>query len=76
MTAAAPPTRRTTRRRRRPWRALLLVVVVAAVFAAGVAVGEALRDAPRPGGKRTYVRTLRPGTVSQTARTVTVVITG
>jgi hypothetical protein len=29
-------------------------------FAAGVALGEALHDQPRPGGGQTLVRTLRP----------------
>jgi anti-sigma-K factor RskA len=75
---AAAPTRRPPRRRRRPglWRALLLAAAAVAIFAAGVAVGEALREAPRPGGKRTYVRTLRPGSVSPTVGTVTLVVTG
>jgi ferric-dicitrate binding protein FerR (iron transport regulator) len=73
---AVAPTRRPPRRRRRPWRALLLAAGAAAVFAVGVAVGEALHDAPQPGGTRTYVRTLRPGTVSPSVRTVTVVTTG
>jgi hypothetical protein len=76
VTAVVPPARRPPRRRRRLGRWLLLLVGAIAVFAAGVAVGEALRDAPQPGGKRTYVRTLRPRTVSPTQRTVTVVVTG
>jgi type IV pilus biogenesis protein CpaD/CtpE len=78
VTGVAPPTGRPrpARRRRRLWPVLLVVAGVAAAFALGVAVGEALRDAPQPGGKRTDVRTLRPVTVSPTERTVTVVVTG
>jgi hypothetical protein len=50
-----------------------LVVVVAAVFAVGVAVGEALHDNPRPGGGQTLVRTLKPLPLAPAAReTVTV----
>jgi hypothetical protein len=76
VTVVPPPVRRPPRRRRRLGRWLLLLAGAIAVFAAGVAVGEALRDAPRPGGKRTYVRTLVPQTVSPAQRTVTVVVTG
>ena len=67
------------RRRRRPriglW--LALGVVGAAVFAFGIALGEALHDNPRPGGTRTYVRTLHPLRVAPTApaRTITVTAT-
>jgi len=39
-----------------------------------VALGEALRDKPRP-GVRTQVRTLRPATVAPPPRTVTVTVT-
>jgi hypothetical protein len=77
VSSFAPSARRPPRRRRprRLWWALLLLAGAIAIFAVGVAVGEALRDAPRPGGKRTYVRTLRPRTVSPAQRTVTVVVT-
>ncbi len=58
------PDRRVRRRRRRSrdavrwalWLALALVL-----FGAGVAVGEALHDNPKPGGTVTYVRTFPPG---------------
>ncbi|HVP74773.1 MAG TPA: hypothetical protein VMS63_02035 [Gaiellaceae bacterium] len=39
---------------------LLVVLFVAAAFAAGVAVGEALHDNPKPGITVTTVRTLPP----------------
>ncbi|HEY5059772.1 MAG TPA: hypothetical protein VII51_12245 [Gaiellaceae bacterium] len=38
---------------------LLAIVLVAAVFAVGVAVGEALHDNPKPGITITTVRTLQ-----------------
>ena len=46
---------RARRRRRRamPWRPLIAVVVLLCVFAAGVALGEALHDNPKPGGTTT-----------------------
>ena len=51
----------------------VLAVVVAAVFAVGVAVGEALHDNPQPGGEQTLVRTLKPVPLAPAAReTVTV----
>jgi hypothetical protein len=50
-----------------------LVVVVAAVFAVGVALGEALHDNPRPGGEQRIVRTLKPLPLAPAAReTVTI----
>jgi hypothetical protein len=39
---------------------LLGIVLVAMVFAAGVAVDQALHDNPKPGVTVTTVRTLRP----------------
>jgi hypothetical protein len=42
------------------------------VFFAGLAVGRAVEDAPRPGGTQTVVRTLAPLTVEPQERTVTV----
>lgn len=56
-------------------RLLVAAVVLCAVFVVGVAVGEALHDAPRPGGTQTLVRTLRPlqlAPAAQTTVTVTV----
>ncbi|HEY1360430.1 MAG TPA: hypothetical protein VGF21_19175 [Thermoleophilaceae bacterium] len=60
--------RRPRRRRSRKaaaarWLAGLLVV--AAIFALGVALGQALHDNPRPGGTFTGERTLRPGQLSR-----------
>jgi hypothetical protein len=42
------------------FRWLLGLVVVAAIFAAGVALGEALHDNPKPGITVTTVTTIRP----------------
>ena len=60
------------RRRRRPWRPLIGLVVLACVFAAGVALGEALHDNPKPGGTTTTERTLRPLPLVPQTVTVTV----
>jgi hypothetical protein len=72
-------TRARTRARRRAHPAAWLGLPVAAVvlFGVGVAVGEALHDNPRPGGPRTFVRTLHPVRIapSAPARTVTVTVT-
>lgn len=48
------------RRRLRALRWLLGVVLVAAVFAAGIAVGEALHDNPKPGITVTTITTMKP----------------
>jgi hypothetical protein len=45
---------------------------VLVVFAAGVALGQALDDSSPPAGTRTSVRTLVPGTLSPETVTVTV----
>ena len=56
-------------------RRLLLPVAILAVFAVGVAVGEALHDNPQPGGGQTLIRTLRPLPLAPAAReTVTVTV--
>jgi hypothetical protein len=62
---------RDRRRALRTWalRAAALLVV----FAAGVALGQALDDSSPPAGTRTSVRTLVPGTLSAETVTVTVV---
>jgi hypothetical protein len=52
-----PPRRRGSRRALR-W--LLALAVAAILFGAGVAVGEALHDNPKPGLTLTSVRTLHP----------------
>jgi hypothetical protein len=71
--------RSSVRRRRRrgawllPWVARL--VVVALVFAAGVALGQALEDRPQPAEPVTSFATIQPWTQTETAtetRTVTV----
>ena len=56
------------------WRVLIAAGLVLA-FAVGIAVGEALRDNPKPGGTQTLVRTLEPLPLSPAAReTVTVTV--
>lgn len=58
-------------------RVLLAVAAAAIVFAAGIAVGEALHDNPEPGGTQTLVRTLQPLPLAPAAReTVTVTVQG
>jgi hypothetical protein len=61
------------RRRRRPVLRLLVgLVVIAAVFALGLALGEALHDNPSGGGTQTLVRTLKPLPLPPARETVTV----
>ena len=58
------PSRQARRRRARRHRAVRLALGLAlglVVFGLGVALGEALHDNPKPGGRQTVVRTLRPG---------------
>lgn len=76
MTEVARPrtARRPRRRGPRLRRAALRLLAVAAIFAAGVALGQALRDNPRSGGDRTQVRTLRPLPLPPAVRTVTVTV--
>ena len=71
--------RTSVRRRRRrgvwllPWLVRLAVVVL--VFAAGVALGQALEDSPAPAKPVTSFATIQPWTQTETAtetRTVTV----
>ena len=71
---ARPRPRRRRRRRVAPWRPLIAVVVLVCVFAAGVALGEALHDNPKPGGTTTTQRTLRP--LPLVPQTVTVTVGG
>ena len=66
-----------TRRRRRTRTARWLLVAATGVvlFGVGVALGEALHDNPRPGGTRTFVRTLHPLSIPPAVETKTVTIT-
>lgn len=67
------PTERRSRRRRRkllPWTARAAAAAV--VFAAGIALGQALESDQGSGGTQTYVRTLVPETLP--AQTVTVTV--
>ena len=76
----APPGRRSQERARgrrhsvagRTLAWILRLAVLAAVFLAGLSIGRAVEDAPRPGGTQTGVRTLEPLTVQPEERTVTV----
>jgi len=71
-----PGARPRPRRRRRvvPWRPLIAIVAVVCVFGAGIALGEALHDNPKPGGTTTTERTLRP--LPLVPQTVTVTVGG
>jgi hypothetical protein len=75
---STPPTVRAERRRpprRRSWlRFWISLLVIVAVFAAGLALGEALHDNPS-GGTQTLVRTLKPLEVPPARETVTVTAT-
>jgi hypothetical protein len=63
---------RRRRRSRRVVTAILGLALLGVVFLAGLAIGRAVEDAPRPGGTQTVVRTLEPLTVEPQERTVTV----
>ncbi|HEX2112721.1 MAG TPA: hypothetical protein VHF67_14330 [Gaiellaceae bacterium] len=66
---------RLERRRARRQRALaagLATAFAAIAFFAGLALGRALEERPRPGGTQSLVRTLQPGTLPPVTRTVTV----
>lgn len=52
--------RRGAPRSRRPAYVLAGAALAAVLFGAGVAVGEALHDNPKPGITETYLRTLHP----------------
>jgi len=58
---AAPARRRPPRRRRWP-RRLVVAIAIVAIFALGIALGQALNDGPPPPSTETYVRTLEPMT--------------
>ena len=51
---------------------VLRLALLAAVFAVGVALGEALHDNPDPSGTKTQTRQLRPVPLPPVTRTVTV----
>jgi len=57
-------------------RVVLTIVVLVAVFAVGVAVGEALHDNSTPGGTQTLVRTLPPLPLAPAARETVTITTG
>jgi len=38
----------------------VIIILALAVFAVGIALGQALNDGPRPPATATYVRTLEP----------------
>ena len=52
--------RRPVRRRRRPLRWLTGLALALAIFAAGIALGAALNDNPKPGLTVTTTKTLIP----------------
>jgi hypothetical protein len=55
-------------------RVLLGCLLLAAVFAIGVALGQALHDNPKPGPEITRVRTLTPVPLAPVRETVTVTV--
>ncbi|MBA2641346.1 MAG: hypothetical protein H0U82_00280 [Actinobacteria bacterium] len=67
--------RLSARRRRYFPRWLAFGLALVAVFAIGVAFGQALDDAPESGKVTTFVRTLEPLPQEQPVRTVTVTVT-
>lgn len=64
---------RPSRRGRGPWRTLLAAAALAAVFAVGIALGQALAEDTLPEEAVTRTRTIVP--VAATRVTVTVTIT-
>ena len=61
--------------RRRTFRFSIGGLLAVAVFAVGIAVGEAMHDNPAAGGTQTIVRTLKPLPLAPAAlRTVTVTV--
>jgi hypothetical protein len=64
------------RRRRFPWSIAIAVIVLGCVFAAGVALGEALHDNPKPGGTTTTSHVLHPLPLVPQTVTVTVHASG
>lgn len=64
--------RRSDRASRRAARAALVGLAGALLFLLGLAVGQATRENPRPGGTQTLVRTLDPLPLAPQASTVTV----
>jgi hypothetical protein len=66
--------RQARRRRRRqfPWGPVIVAIVLVCVFAAGVALGEALHDNPKPGATTTTSQTLKPLPLVPQTVTVTV----
>ncbi len=75
MSTLERPSRRHRRPRRNIVRWLLLAGALLLVFLVGIAFGQALDDAPEPGGVTTSVRTLTPLPQDPPARTVTVTVT-
>jgi hypothetical protein len=74
VTSLSPVERRERRRRRRReellrWCIRLAVVLI--VFGAGIAVGQALHDNPKPGETTTLDRTLSVPTTGNPGSTVT-----
>lgn len=67
--------RRGRRRSATVLRVVLGLLLAGILFALGVGLGRALEENPRPGGERTYVRTLRPVPLTGEPRTVTVTVT-
>jgi cytoskeletal protein RodZ len=72
--ASRSAARRRTRRRRLVGGSVLLLLA-AALFLLGVGLGQALEEAPDPGGTRTEIRTLKPLELPPERETVTETVT-
>ena len=74
MSARGSIRRPPPRRRRGLLPLAIALAALAVVFAAGLAVGDALDDNPLPGRTQTSIRTLRPLEVPPAPETVTVTV--
>jgi formate/nitrite transporter FocA (FNT family) len=70
--ARARPARARRSPRRGILKAVLAAILLGLVFVFGIALGQAIEEAPRPGGTQTLERTLEPDTLPPVTRTITV----
>jgi hypothetical protein len=67
---------RARERRRKVLTWMARVLAAGLLLFAGVAIGRAIEEAPRPGGTQTRLRTIEPATSPPVTRTVTVTTAG